>query len=258
MESIFRRRSQDAHGALDAWARTEAKSGRSDYVSAHRVRYGELIQLLDWLPLPNAARVLELGCGDGFFGAFLQQRYDWKIHGMDCVVADVELSRARGIPTEHGDLDRDPIPFADGAFDVVLFDSVLEHLYQPFRALDEINRVTSPGGVLILGTPNATSLVLRLRALWGENSFARFNRFNALERGAFMRECAVFYTPAEVEQLLGTTFAIQCVRWTDLFDPFRARRAYWRNCLTPFRVAVCRAFPRLSDFFYLVAQKSAG
>jgi SAM-dependent methyltransferase len=244
--------------SIAAWARQATLEGKSDYVAAHLARYATLVDLLDDLRIPAGARVLEVGSGDGFFSAYLQRRYDWSVTGLDCVEGDVEQSRQRGVPSALCDVDREPLPHADGAFDLVIFDSVMEHLYQPARAVAEIKRVIAPGGYLIFGTPHATALVPRLRALWGENPFAHFNRFNAFEGGSFMRECAVFYTPREIAELLGPELEIQRRAWSTLVDPYRRRRPMWRNWITPFRQALCRAVPPLSDFFYLVARKAEG
>jgi SAM-dependent methyltransferase len=51
------------------------------------------------------------------------------------------------------------IPFADGAFDVVIIKHIVEHLPDPEKAVAELGRVTAPGGVLILATPNLDSLL---------------------------------------------------------------------------------------------------
>jgi len=46
------------------------------------------------------------------------------------------------------------IPFADGSFDLVTCNMVMEHLCEPTRALAEISRVLVRGGALIINTPN--------------------------------------------------------------------------------------------------------
>jgi SAM-dependent methyltransferase len=52
-------------------------------------------------------------------------------------------------------VEREPLPFADESFDVVLFTEVLEHLlHDPSFALKEINRVLKYGGRVVVSTPN--------------------------------------------------------------------------------------------------------
>lgn len=55
---------------------------------------------------------------------------------------------------------------ADGSFDVVMLAEVLEHLaFNPVHLWQEIRRVTKPGGLIVLTTPNYYSFTTRLRAL---------------------------------------------------------------------------------------------
>ncbi|MEM7283506.1 MAG: methyltransferase domain-containing protein [Pseudomonadota bacterium] len=45
------------------------------------------------------------------------------------------------------------LPFQDGSVDTVILLEVLEHLEEPRRALEEIQRVLKPGGTLLLSLP---------------------------------------------------------------------------------------------------------
>lgn len=51
------------------------------------------------------------------------------------------------------------LPYADGAFNVVIIKHIVEHLPDPAKAINEIGRVTESGGILILATPNLGSLL---------------------------------------------------------------------------------------------------
>src|SRR5437868_2039129 len=46
------------------------------------------------------------------------------------------------------------IPFAEGSFDLVTCNMVMEHLGEPARAVAEMTRVLAHGGALIISTPN--------------------------------------------------------------------------------------------------------
>jgi SAM-dependent methyltransferase len=224
------------------------------YYRSQSRRYTVLIRLLDELPLVPGTPVLELGCAEGILSAFLRERYGWTPAGVDYFPEAVAKVRARGLRAEACDVDHAPLPFEAGEFGLVLFDSLLEHVYNPAHVLRETRRVLAPGGYLLLGTPNATNLVFRLKALAGKNLFGTFNQFNAVEGQAFMRLCAVFYTPGEVMTALGTDFRLTHLRYAPLFATNRESRSLLRNLITPFRLSVCRLAPRLSDFFYLAAR----
>ena len=93
--------------------------------------------LAEWFAklVPSAARVLDVGCGDGLISAVLQSRRpDLTVTGVDV------LPRAHThIPVEI--FDGSGIPFADESFDVVLFSDVLHHTPDPTTLLHEARRV---------------------------------------------------------------------------------------------------------------------
>jgi SAM-dependent methyltransferase len=72
-------------------------------------------------------------------------------------VAEAALRRARAA---HPDLDfcfapiDGPLPLDDCVFDVVWATEVIEHVADTARWLSEVRRVLSPGGRLLLTTPN--------------------------------------------------------------------------------------------------------
>jgi SAM-dependent methyltransferase len=74
------------------------------------------------------------------------------------------------IQLKQCDISRDPIPFDDETFDVVIMTEVLEHLVARHeRVLGEIRRVMKNGGKLIFSVPNAATLNNRIRFLYGVN-----------------------------------------------------------------------------------------
>lgn len=96
----------------------------------------------------HGARVLEVGCGPGVLCRELAQLPVASVTGLD---ADPNLLRVAlergGRPSYHlGSAER--LPFADGAFDVVVCHLVLLWLRDPVAALREMARVTRKGGVV--------------------------------------------------------------------------------------------------------------
>ncbi len=103
---------------------------------------------------------LDLGCGTAPL-LVAAANYPRKA-GVDLALRWLVMARKR--LTEAGlDLPlvcacAEALPFADGGFDTVAADSVLEHLRDQPRALAEMHRVTQPGGRLFLATPNRFSI----------------------------------------------------------------------------------------------------
>ena len=92
--------------------------------------------------LPETARVLDVGCGDGLIDHLIaERRPDVTITGVDLI-----LRPETHIPVTQFDGKR--IPFDDGAFDVVMFVDVLHHTEDPEILLAEARRVASRAVVL--------------------------------------------------------------------------------------------------------------
>jgi SAM-dependent methyltransferase len=79
---------------------------------------------------------------------------------------------------EHATLDLNELgssglPFQPESFDIIVICEVVEHLFIPPDVVLAClaNLLKRPGGVIVLGTPNAVSLAHRLRMMLGENPF---------------------------------------------------------------------------------------
>ena len=68
--------------------------------------------------------------------------------------------REKGLDVATGTLE--DAGFADAHFDVVVLNHVIEHVPDPRALLVEIRRILRPEGLIVLGAPNAGSLMARL------------------------------------------------------------------------------------------------
>src|SRR6185436_5191060 len=71
-----------------------------------------------------------------------------EIPGVTICEFDVYLTAGRMLVADLLDL-----PFADGSFDAVVAQGVLEHVIDPHRAADEIHRVLKPAALVFSTTP---------------------------------------------------------------------------------------------------------
>jgi 2-polyprenyl-3-methyl-5-hydroxy-6-metoxy-1,4-benzoquinol methylase len=130
-----------------------------------------VLQRLGAFKLPSGARVLDAPCGGtaALTLALLEQ-------GFDAVGADVdpEAEARLGKAFARADLDS-PFPGADQSFDAVFSTEGIEHLENHFSFLREMSRILKPGGILVLTTPNITSLRSRVR-FFGSGFFGRDGR----------------------------------------------------------------------------------
>jgi SAM-dependent methyltransferase len=106
--------------------------------------------------------VLDVGCGDGHFAevCYRGRAIDF---GLDPMERDLAEARSRrGVYRHLLRSNATDLPFADGTFATVVSNSVLEHIPDVDRAIDEIGRVLRrpdrerglSGGVLAITTPS--------------------------------------------------------------------------------------------------------
>lgn len=110
------------------------------------------------LELRNGDRVLEVGCGDGFYLHLLSSiGLKLKLIGTDND-KNALLSARRNLPNDinlvYGDL-MNRLPFKDNSFDKVVMSEVTEHLPNDVKGLKEVLRVMKKGGILCLSVPHA-------------------------------------------------------------------------------------------------------
>ena len=138
--------------------------------------------------LPGKGRLLDFGCGPGYFVEHAGQR-GWEAHGVEVAEWAGRAARERGVTRLHlGRLADQGFP--DGFFDAVTANQVLEHLPAPKDDLAEIRRVLKPGGVLVAEVPNYR----RISILLGRD------RFELNYPMAHVN----YFTPATLQRLLGS------------------------------------------------------
>jgi len=99
----------------------------------------------------EGARVLDVGCGIGFYTRRLQEA------GAEAWGVDVDpdkVAKAREAVPNCQVAPAESLPFPDGFFDAVLSHEVLEHVDDDRQAVAEAVRVLKPGGRLVIFVPN--------------------------------------------------------------------------------------------------------
>ena len=118
--------------------------------------------LVRWLRLWRTARVLDVGCGSGWFadkcataGATVWAT-DLSFRG----VRDARNRFRKAGCFQVGDVYN--LPYADGCFDFVLLSEVLEHLEDIDRAVGEVGRVLRARGRILVSVPNREKIIQHL------------------------------------------------------------------------------------------------
>ncbi len=114
--------------------------------------------------VPQGARVLDLGCGDGALLAHLQKTRGCSGYGVEIDDANVLACVKRGVNVIQLNLDEGLTMFDDASFDVVLQIDTLQHLRNAEVMLRETARVGRTG---IVAFPNFAHWPNRLSVLRG-------------------------------------------------------------------------------------------
>ncbi|HPN35011.1 MAG TPA: methionine biosynthesis protein MetW [bacterium] len=101
--------------------------------------------------VPEASRVLDLGCGDGELLDKLIHEKGVDGHGVELYHEHIYECVARGVPVIHADLDEGLSDYPDGSFDYVILSRTLQEVHKPLVILREMIRVGKTG---ILSVPN--------------------------------------------------------------------------------------------------------
>jgi SAM-dependent methyltransferase len=103
----------------------------------------------------SGRRVLDAGCGNGYGSLLLHKAGASAVTGVDIAQEAIDTARAQtsaGVRFVLGDISA--LPFEDDSFDAAVCFEAIEHVHDQARTLDELRRVLSATGLLIVSSPN--------------------------------------------------------------------------------------------------------
>ncbi|MGB6519869.1 MAG: class I SAM-dependent methyltransferase [Candidatus Cybelea sp.] len=103
----------------------------------------------------RAASVLEAGCGLGYF-TYALKRAGYQVVGIDVSHEAVNQATQAYGPLYKTESIESYARTSELTFDAVVMVEVIEHLEDPITAIEDAVRLLSPGGCLVLTTPNRT------------------------------------------------------------------------------------------------------
>ena len=111
-----------------------------------RLCFQNLCRQLTKHGLCESHSLLDYGCASGTFIQYLQQRGFANCFGYDPYASQEGLGN--------------PTTLQQGPFDYILLQDVIEHVEDPNQLLSKLNALLSPGGYILIGTPNAANIDL--------------------------------------------------------------------------------------------------
>ncbi len=120
--------------------------------------------------VPEASRVLDLGCGTGSLLRHLMDEHSCTGTGVEIDPDKVLTAIASGVPVMELDLDADLGLFAAASYDTVVLSRTIQTIRRPEVVLREMTRI---GRRLIVSVPNFGLLQHRLMLLRGRMPISR-------------------------------------------------------------------------------------
>ncbi len=114
--------------------------------------------IFEWLDPQDADRILDAGCGRGFYLNFIRCVSRARVVGVELELPYLQIAQRAlaGLP-DVGLLNASlyDLPFPDAAFDKIILSEVLEHVPDDIGVLRSLARVLRPSGMIAITVPNA-------------------------------------------------------------------------------------------------------
>ena len=101
--------------------------------------------------IPNQARILDVGCGDGSLMQSLIQEKNIDARGIELEEENVKKCISKGLSVIEGNAENELGQFPDKSFDFVILSQTLQAFYNPENVLDHLLRI---GKYVIVSIPN--------------------------------------------------------------------------------------------------------
>ncbi|MCC5600722.1 methyltransferase domain-containing protein [Nostoc favosum] len=127
---------------------TQYPTAKAVLTWSYRFLYGNLCRQLTKHGFSKTHSLLDYGCGaNGLFVQYLQERGFANSYGYD--------------PYGSEDGFGDPTTLQRRPFDYISLQDVIEHVEDPNDLLSKLNNMLSPGGYILISTPNAANIDLK-------------------------------------------------------------------------------------------------
>jgi 2-polyprenyl-3-methyl-5-hydroxy-6-metoxy-1,4-benzoquinol methylase len=140
----------------DYASHSDNKSGLMNHIysAARNIMLHKKLKIIENTSRLKCGRILDIGCGTGFFAAKMKEN-GWNVTGIEPAVKAREMGITRfGLDILEPEMISS---LKEDSFDVITMWHSLEHLHDPHNYSREIQRLLKPDGLLISALPNCDS-----------------------------------------------------------------------------------------------------
>jgi ubiquinone/menaquinone biosynthesis C-methylase UbiE len=149
-------------------------------------------------------RVLDVGTGTGLLSLVIAQQHpEWQVTGIDISEDMLKLASEAAMRNGFSDgikfqnASAESLPFPDNSFDIVVSNASLHLWKEPVKVIDQMVRVTSPGGYCLIWDNLRMAVFTPLLRLPG-----LIMGMNNQQQGLWLKAVASAYTSGEAKALL--------------------------------------------------------
>ena len=103
----------------------------------------------------NIRDVLEIGCGTGETGAILKAQYGvHSVVGIEINESCGNIARTKLDKVIIGNIEDSDLPVQPDSFDLIILGDVLEHLVDPWGAMQKLHKLLRKQGMVLISIPN--------------------------------------------------------------------------------------------------------
>ena len=165
---------------------------------------GERREMLPFVPA-EARTILDVGCATGCFGQALKTSRTLEVWGIELMPAAAAVAQTKLDHVVEGTYDAALPQLPKRYFDCLIFNDVLEHMENPYRALDLAHTVLAPNGVVVASLPNIRYLPVLRELVWN-------GRWDYVPSGILDRTHLRFFTRQNIlEMFTEHGFAVECL-----------------------------------------------
>jgi ubiquinone/menaquinone biosynthesis C-methylase UbiE len=181
-------------------------------------RIEECSTLIRWLDSQSGERILDIGCGDGYYDMIIA-RPGARVVGID--ISKKPLAKAqrhyRGEQFEFLYMNAEELAFDDAFFDKVVSFCVIEHFNDDNRAMQQISRVLKPGGTFVFSADSLSNPGITPTERENHQQRYAVNTFYTKE---LLKEklARVGFTIEEMKYILATPYALTLSRFSWKLD----------------------------------------